>query len=707
MFMLGEISMKIDKLLISSAMLAAMCEKTGIDNLKMLEPFVLVCLANICEPRETIPTDKVLEMLNEQFALRSMPEAVLNKILSRIANGGTNIVREKRFTRDGHQFELVQKPMRQTRTFREQEEKAKRDTEDVVNALITWMQANTTTTLTVVEAKKYLGSFFESNGFDILFEPEELRGATIRNTDEINYQIGRFILSVQERDFALFEKIVAIAQGMVLASVIYVDTAPASKLTARRRLTEVDVFLDTTFLLYALGYKTADQKRTADVLLDLLRTNGANLYIFQDHFSEIVEILNSFKDEDAYDRKNGQILESLVEDGYTSIEIDSEIRNLKSLLMQLGINIAPETQYTTSNGNLLQNKDAYIDYVGLKEHLIKQIPQYGKHPKMLENDASAIGAIMVKRAGATYSDIESCNAIFVTTNYTLVRKGNQFLHYSPYSMHIAPIISDMDLTTILWIKYAMTMCGEISKLQLIEHARAALAPSASVMETFNSIAQRMVKKGTITQDEAANMRYSAYARAEIVALCGGNASMLDDTSILAVRDRVKKQYAAAESARANQACASAQQAHRVAKTARANAAVSAKELEAVKRKGKIEIAALRKEAENKAMEYAHLFGRAAEIAVALVVLAIMLVAGWATMKAGFSTTLGISGIIALMAAVISAVVLWLPGFKLSKRLYRIISINLANKFYVVELNKRQKEIDRIALISGLAKGNGK
>ena len=187
MFMLGEISMKIDKLLISSAMLAAMCEKTGIDNLKMLEPFVLVCLANICEPRETIPTDKVLEMLDEQFALRSMPEAVLNKILSRTANGGTNIVREKRFTRDGHQFELVQKPMRQTRTFREQEEKAKRDTEDVVNALITWMQANTTTKLTVVEAKKYLGSFFESNGFDILFEPEELRGATIRNTDEINY----------------------------------------------------------------------------------------------------------------------------------------------------------------------------------------------------------------------------------------------------------------------------------------------------------------------------------------------------------------------------------------------------------------------------------------------------------------------------------------------------------------------------------------
>lgn len=708
MFLLGEVAVKIDKLLISSAMLAAMCEKTGIDNLKMLEPFVLVCLANICEPKETIPKDKVLKMLDERFALRSMPEAVLNKILSRIAIGGSNIVREKRFARDGHQFELVQRPMRQTRTFCEQEEKAKHDTEDVVNALISWMQKNTMTAkLTVDEAKKYLGSFFESNGFDILFEPEELRGATIRNTDEINYQIGRFILSAQEHDSALFEKIVAIAQGMVLASVIYVDTTPASKLTARRRLSEVDVFLDTTFLLYALGYKTPDQKRTADVLLDLLRTNGANLYVFQDHFSEIVEILNSFKEKDAYDQKNGQILESLIEDGYTSIEIDSEIRNLEGHLKQLGIDVAPETQYTNANGELIQNRDAYIDYVGLKNHLIRQIPQYGKHPKMLENDASAIGAIMVKRAGVAYSDIESCNAIFVTTNYTLVRQGNQFLHYPPYSMHIAPIISDTDLTTILWIKYAMTMCAEISELQLIEHARAALAPSASVMETFNSIAQRMVKKGTITQDEAANMRYSAYARAEIVALCGGNASMLDDTSILAVRDRVKKQYAAMESQRADQAYASAQQARRAAKTANANATASAKELETVKRKGKIEIAALRKEAENKAIEYARLFGYAAEVAVALVVLAIMLVAGWATIKAGFSTTLGIPGIIALIAAVISAIVLWVPGFKLSKRLYRVTSINLFNKFYVAELNRRQKEIDRIALVSGLTEDNEK
>ena len=180
----------------------------------------------------------------------------------------------------------------------------------------------------------------------------------------------------------------------------------------------------------------------------------------------------------------------------------------------------------------------------------------------------------------------------------------------------------------------------------------------------------MVKKGDLSEDEAAYMRYSAYARAEIVALCGGNASMLDDTSILAVWDRVKGQFATAETERANKAFAAAQRSYRVAKAekARATAATqradqayaaaqysdriakaekakaiaSTNELEAIKRKGKIEIAGLRKEAEDTAKMHAHLLGRIAEFFLTVSVIAVMALAGWATAKAGFSTSIAIT-----------------------------------------------------------------
>ena len=41
----GGYNMKTDRLLISSAMLTAMCDESATDNLKLLEKLVLVCIA--------------------------------------------------------------------------------------------------------------------------------------------------------------------------------------------------------------------------------------------------------------------------------------------------------------------------------------------------------------------------------------------------------------------------------------------------------------------------------------------------------------------------------------------------------------------------------------------------------------------------------------------------------------------------------------
>lgn len=161
---------------------------------------------------------------------------------------------------------------------------------------------------------------------------------------------------------------------------------------------------------------------------------------------------------------------------------------------------------------------------------------------MLENDADAISYVVMQRNGMKYETIESCPSIFLTTNNNLVREANQFLHYQAYHMWISPLITDTDLTSILWIKYSMQN-RQIPRLLLVSAASAAVPPTSSVMELFYDITVRMSKRGDLTEDEAANLQFSTYARAEIMDLCGGNYDALDDTSVLAVRDRVKAQYA--------------------------------------------------------------------------------------------------------------------------------------------------------------------
>ena len=678
-------------------MLAALCEKAGVDNLKLLEPFVMICLSEVAEQGKQIPKGKVLELMDQRFGFQSMPEAALDKILIRLSNKSrSNIIQKKRNIKSGgRQFVLVQKPEQQVTNFLVQEEKAKRDTEIVENALLAWIELHRPgQKLTKEEIRKYLGNFFESNGFDVLYETEELRGATIHSTEAMNYQIGRFILDAQENNPELFAKILAIAQGMIIASVIYVDTKPQSAYAAQRRLADVNVYLDTTFLLYALHFKTDIQKNSADALINLLRNNGAHLYVFPQHYTEIKEILNTFKNRDAYSYKTGQTLEAL--EGYTSLEIDREIKNLEASLNKLGVEVASKVKYTDS-GDLLQDRDAYIDYKGLKSHLISKISQYGKRPTMLDNDLEAISAIMIKRLGMTYSDIESCQAIFVTTNYTLARESNNFLHYPVYTTYITPVISDMDITTILWINYAMETRTEIPKLRLIEYARAALNPSVLVMETFSAIARRMVKKDMLTEDEAADFRYGAYARAEIMESCGGDATVLDDTSVLAVRERVKSHYVLQEKARAAKALEDALQARRDARSAK-EVSNANRQLDAIEGKINQTIAQIRKDSESKAKKIASVVGRSIEVIFIISILSIMAIFGWGTAKAGLSASNSVSGIISLIAAVLGAVLMWLPALKLPDRIYRTVSIKLFDLIYCHKLEKAKPMIDNIKSI---------
>lgn len=701
MFPQGAIVMKIDKLLVSSAMLTALCEKKSVDNLKLLEPFVWVCISDIIEPGEIIPKERVLEMLDQRFAFQKMPMAVLDKILSRIAGSTPSIKKVQVSGCDTtHQFKLIKKPTSAVDKFLVQAERAKKDTDDVIGALIRWFQDNRPGQSPSNEnAQKFLGSFFETNGYDILFDPEELRGATIGNTDVTNYQIGRFILDAQENNSDLFRKITDIAQGMMLASAIYVDTTSASKHVARHRLSELNVFLDTTLLLQALGFKTELQKQAADALLKLLQDNGANLYVFPNHLIEIEEILKAFKDRDAHDTRSKQSLEMFEEAGLTSIEIDREIRNLKKSLEKIGVFPAPPIAYTDSDGHLLPESSRYIDYIGLREHLIKRIPQYGKHPAMLDNDVDAISAIMIERASVSYSEIESCPAIFVTTNYKLVRESNYFLHYRPYTMYITPTISDMDLTTILWVKYAMTTRDDIPRLRLVEHARAAIDASGSVMSAFNSVAKRMIEKGTLTEDEAADFRYSAFARAEIAAYCGGDPEKLDDTSIIAVRERVKAKYATQEKARADKATFAATQAGREASAAKEEVSARSKALTNLQTGIKESITELRKDADTNASKTARVLARIIQVIVITLILAFMAICGWATAKEGFSASPSVSGIIAVGTTVVGAVLLWLPALNWAKRIYTAIFCKLFDRLYSRNLKKVQSQINRLEALS--------
>ena len=538
----------------------------------------------------------------------------------------------------------------------------------------------------VILQKKFhrLGDFFDARGVDVLFDIDELRADTIKNTDTLNYQIGRFILDAKETDDILFAKIEDIARGAMIASAIYIDTSNTPAFVKERRLTNLSVYLDTAFVLSALDYKRADQKKAADTLLDMLRENGASLFIFPQHKDEIIDILRNFRDRDAYDAKPSQPLERLEAEQFTTIEIDQEIQSLTSSLKSLGIAEAPRESYLDEIGSLKKNPAAYINYSGLSDHVLKNIPRYSRSNQMLQNDIDAISYIILQRDGMRYETIESCQSIFLTTNYSLVREANQFLRYSAYKMQISPIISDIDLTSILWIKYAMQN-NNIPRLWLISAANAAVSPTASVMGKFYEVTVRMSKKGDLTEDEAANLRYSTYARAEIMSVCGGNPDMLDDTSVLAVRDRVRAKYTEKEAAETAAAKADAEQAKQDRDTASQKLISSQSEI-------KRSIGTLRKTARKTADDRAKKIARRIKSLIIAALVIIMIATAIATVIVGISSSSGILTFIVALISGLSAATLWLPLMKVGNLLENRLFNKIEGTLYIKELARVTPQI---------------
>lgn len=704
MFPSGGIVMKIDQLLVSSAMLSALLDKKGQDNLELLKPFVVMALADVTTLDEIVSKSKVLKILDETYGFQAMPPAVLDKVLMRLEDGGEAVVEQcSSATTKERQFRYKVEPSEQIRLFQSRMQQAEHDTERVLDALMVWLGKNIKKdAVPRPQVKEALGTFFETNGFDIFFEPEELRNATAKDTDAINYQIGRFVLNAQDNDHDLFEKIVSIAQGVMVTSTIYVNTSPETKFATRQgfsKLRNVNVFLDTALLLCVLNWKTEESKQAADALLALLQNNGASIYVFEQHYVEVSEILRNSQ----MSRTNPLPLEGLEGTAYSKLEIEAIIRGLEGDLNRLGINIYRGNRYIDSDGQLLKNGDAYIDSKGLGEHLRDKFLSYQKHSAMLNNDVDAISSVMAMRAGVTYQTIESCPAIFVTTNYRLVRESNYFLRYSVSSPYIAPLMSDTDIATVLWLKYGMQARSDIPRLKLVEYARAAVQPSTSVMNAFNDIAARLVANGILTEDEAANMRYDAYAKTEMTRLCNGDGNALTDEHITDVRDRLKDRYSQEERERADEAIALAEDsakqvealAHRAKEGAIHQARLQSKSLDATKQKIKTHIHELRKLAEERAEKQATFWSTWCYRVLVLLVGGVMLGCAIITMITGIKGSINVVGTVALAISALSAFLLFSPGLSWAKKVREWVRRCLYSRFEAKEKEKCESEIEKL------------
>lgn len=379
------------------------------------------------------------------------------------------------------------------------------------------------------EAEEYLLKFIENNQI-MSFKKNIIFTESIEKYDDDSREklyIARYIKTLMDNESHLFGYLEDIIKGLIISTVVYMNEPSEIK----KSFKNMTVYLDTSFIIFSLGYAGEIKKQQCDELLKLIYENNINARCFRHTIDEAIGILTAC----AYkvDSKNrakayGPSIDYFIENGKSKSDIMLMINTIEDDLSRLNIKIEDVPQY---------NNRCYIDEEGLKESLKENI-QYS-NDEALERDIKSISAITRLRSGRTTIKIEESRAIFVTTNFKLVKEVNSYLNIDEELTGIMPIISDYALTNLLWLKKPL-VAKNLSRQRLIAECYAASQPDEILWGKYINEIDNLKNKGHISEDESYYFKYAPAIKKICMEITEGKSEVVCEGTVKEIIERAKE-----------------------------------------------------------------------------------------------------------------------------------------------------------------------
>lgn len=519
-----------NNILISTAMLNSFLKTQQKDTFDIIMPFLKYSISKTATQNVAIDISKITDYLNTEFGYETMPHNVVSLMLKRLVKKG-------QIECKNHSFFLTLKFNSGINNFEQERLKCIENNEKVINSLIDFAQTTYGFKWDENSASQHLIKFFVIQGICILKDTDALN--LIKKKDsEIQFCIAQFILKSKENgNSPIFIYIENMVKGFFVSSAISLQTENRNLLLSKFK--NISCYIDTTIILRALGLKTEEEKIASLELLSMLHEKGCKLLCFRHNVEEIDDIIGAyrFKLTNPYQNKSNLTLEAWDEKNFDTVDVDRYRAILESRITHL-YNMRIVDTPTVSD-----YKSYPINYESLYDHVGSNM-QYNREDR-LKNDVDSIEAVCVQRNGNQATNIENCGYLFVTSNVTLVNVVTNYFRNEQKDNRLnamfSPIISDVDLSSIVWLKCYSTH-SKFPKQKLIENAICALKPDSELMDTFFEYIDKVQSDGDITEDEAAMIRIEPFCIKEMTTKVRGNKANVDKKLILHLKDYLRENY---------------------------------------------------------------------------------------------------------------------------------------------------------------------
>jgi len=509
----------ISPLVISLAFIKTNHDSKKNDYLSMFLPLIEECIR--ADDNEIISRERIQGLMRDNFGL-TIPLHVIKALISKLKHKGILIQKD---------LILYKNPNTEFDSdFKNKQQKIQRTYQSLNLELCKFAKEIKDKTYSEEEAEQLLLSFISYNQVKIL--RSEVNEPIFPELPELSTEekiiVSEFINYANKCDQLLFEKIETIVIGFMLVNALYLPNLE----NTNKKFCRTQVFFDTSFIIYSLGYSGEEYRQPCIELLDLLYANGAQLRCFAHTEEEIKGILIacSKRLNQNNDTSFGRSIRFFVSQGFTSSDVLLMVSELRSNIEQLRIKVIDKPKY--------EDHEYVIAEEELEKTLVSRIPNYKNKLEALEKDIESIASIYRLRKGKNSLFIEDCQAIFITTNYSLIQGVEEF-HRIENNDSIPPIISDFMMTNIVWLK-TPTKAPTLPMKRIIADCYAAVQPSEALISKWLIEVEKLHKVSRITEDDYYFLRCSDEAISSLVNYTMGDSNEITEGSIFTILENARK-----------------------------------------------------------------------------------------------------------------------------------------------------------------------
>ena len=174
----------------------------------------------------------------------------------------------------------------------------------------------------------------------------------------------------------------------------------------------------------------------------------------------------------------------------------------------------------------------------------KSLWDIGKE-ETLRHDLNSLTGIYRLRHGEFPQAIERCDALFVTTNLSLVQASARFFQeeYGESAISVPHCIMNDIFTTLVWLKKPLE-APDLPRKRIIADCYAALNPSDALWRLYLREMDRLQQQGDISQHDYDLLRFSMEARSLLMNITLGDPDAFTEGTVREVLERAQAEVRA-------------------------------------------------------------------------------------------------------------------------------------------------------------------